>query len=75
MKIGLISIHFQRDDKDCDGDYYDVEVFIDGKLVKKYGDYYHDKGEIRAEEFLNGVKHVVGPSFKILRESIADRDE
>jgi hypothetical protein len=39
---------------DFGGDYCGVEVVFDGKVVETYGDYYHDKGDAKAEAFIAG---------------------
>ena len=57
------------------GDYNGVVVRIDGVVIKTYGDHYHDKGAIRAEEFLKGfMEGYFGfgeTTLPIKRESIA----
>jgi hypothetical protein len=53
-KIKIIT-HFAKDDPRFLTDYIDVEVFINGKLVRSYSDYYHDKGDEKAEAFVDGV--------------------
>lgn len=41
--------------EDCfGGDYDAVALTLDGKLLKTFGDYYHDKGEERAEAYAKG---------------------
>lgn len=55
MKIEIIQ-HYDKSDVDCGSDYISVDVKIDGEVVETYGDYYHEKGETRAESFVEGVK-------------------
>jgi major membrane immunogen (membrane-anchored lipoprotein) len=54
--------YYDEEDKDEDfgGDCQGVDIYIDGKLVKSYGDYYHDKGEEKAEGFIDGVAYILG---------------
>lgn len=70
----LIVTHFTKDDEDCGGDYYDIEVFVDGKLAAEYGDYYHDKGSEKAEAFVDGVNFICGANIVPQERSVADRD-
>lgn len=55
MQIEIIT-HYSKDDPQCNGDYRSVDVKIDGKMIESYGDSYHEKGDIRAESFVEGVK-------------------
>lgn len=54
MKIEIIK-HYAKDDKDFCEDYYSITVKINGKKVRHYGDYYHDKGKEKAEAFIDGI--------------------
>lgn len=72
-QTALIVTHYESSDEECDGDYYDIELFIDNKLVKTFGDYYHDKGEERVDAFIEGVEFTQGSRLKVSRKSVADR--
>jgi len=49
-----ILTHYPVDDPDCTGDYCSVDVLVDGELVRQYGDWYHDKGDVQARAFVEG---------------------
>lgn len=79
MEIKIIT-HFPTDDEDCNGDYYDVEVQIDGKVVASFGDYYHDKGQDKAEAWKDGyiaAMEQLAPTTQVTvdYDSVADRDD
>ena len=60
------------------GDYNGVVVRIDGLVVKVYGDYYHDKGDIKAESFLKGYMegyYGFDTQIPIKKESIAMKEK
>lgn len=70
--------HYSKEDPDCDGDYYDVEIFFDEVLVQTYGDYYHDKGSIKVEAWLEGYFAALGITnyeSRVETKDIADRDD
>lgn len=48
-------IHYSERDKNCGGDYREIEIFMDDKLVETYGDHYHDKGRDKSEGFYDAV--------------------
>lgn len=54
MKVEIVK-HYEDTDEDCSSDYWDIEIFVDGKLAKQYGDYYHDKGDEKADGFLDAL--------------------
>lgn len=66
--------HYSKDDTRCIGDYIDIEVFVDGRLAIKYGDYYHDKGQEKAVGFIDAIKYSLNPKPEIVKEEIADRE-
>jgi hypothetical protein len=41
----------------CTGDYLNVTVEMNGKVLKEYGDEYHDKGRHKALAFAEGYKY------------------
>jgi hypothetical protein len=53
MKIEIIT-HFPKDDPTCCGDYYSVDVKIDGELARHYNDEYDDRGDEKSEAFVDG---------------------
>ena len=55
MKAHIV-LHFDKEDYSWEGEYREVDVVVDDKLIQKYGDDYHDKGYERAEGFINGLK-------------------
>lgn len=76
MKIKMV-IHYAKWDTECDGDYYCVELFLPGRggedeLLNYYGDHYHDKGLIRASEFINGAEWALGREIKVEKVRIPD---
>ena len=82
MKLKLkVLTHFPKDDPDCCGDYYDIELIRveDGKKIGEWGDYYNDKG---LEGFVDGLRwaldHYVEmasrPEVEISYTNVADRD-
>ena len=67
--------HFSKEDPECAGDYWSVEVFDEaGKSIATFGDAYHDKGEHKIEGFLKGVAWLTGVSPAVTREDVADID-
>ena len=78
MKIEIIQ-HYQEDDPDYISDYVDVEVFVDGDLIREYADGYHDNGDIKAEAFVEGIKWAISRelpemSVQVRRVDVADRE-
>jgi hypothetical protein len=47
------------DDEGFGGDYIKVQVLIDHVVVQTYGDYYHDKGDSKAEAFVHGYIYAI----------------
>lgn len=56
--------HFDKDDEDFSGDYLSIEIFVNGKKAISYGDYYHEKGDIAAEAFVEGLNFAFGTDVK-----------
>jgi hypothetical protein len=79
MLVKIIT-HYEASDKDCGGEYTEVSIWVDNRLVQQYGDYYHDKGEERAEAFVDGIRHcvdhgydtVIDEPLQLIEESRAD---
>lgn len=74
MKIEIIE-HYEKNDNQFWGDYLSVEVRINGKRVRHYGDYYHDKGNVRAEAFVDGIAHTHPTTPEIIKTKKADGKE
>lgn len=77
MKLKIIT-HFYNDDPDCSGDYASVTVELEGMVIANYGDYYHDKGEEKAEGFIDGVRYMNNrhnEPTQVEYESVADATE
>ena len=55
-----IVLHFDKEDYSCEGEYFEVDVVVDGKLIQKYGDDYHDRGYEKAEGFISGLQFAKG---------------
>lgn len=68
MKVEVITWYGYYEDEevsDMGGDYWGVDVKIDGKLVKEYGDYYHDKGSEQAIGFVAGLRYALGEDLEV----------
>lgn len=77
-KLKVIT-HYSKDDPKMIGDYTGVEIFKEETngmftLLKRYGDYYHDKGLERAAGFLQGYSAALG-DCDVSVEGMADTDE
>jgi hypothetical protein len=74
-----VRIYYAEEDVDFSGDYEGVEVLIGEKSVRKYEDYYHDKGAVKAEAFVDGLKFALlsNPDFdgKVVVETTRTNDE
>lgn len=73
MDIEVIIHYCKNADAQCTGDYSAVTVNIDGKLCAYYGDYYHDKGEERADGFVDGMRYL-NPDANVTYNKVADWD-
>jgi len=58
MKVKKIT-HYQKDDEDFIKDFCSVEIFIDGMKTKHYGDWHHDKGEVKAEAYIDAITDLI----------------
>lgn len=73
MKTLKIVTHYFETDPRFLGDYTSVEVHLDGVKVVEYGDAYHDKGQDKAQGFVDAVKALVGEEhLNIQHERVAD---
>jgi len=52
MNINIIT-HYEIDDVKFNRDYTSIDIEIDGKEMIEYGDFYHDRGQEKAEGFLD----------------------
>lgn len=78
MKVEIVT-HYAEEDTDFSGDYYSVDVKINGKVVRHYSDHYHDKGAEKADSFVDGYLFALGKDIDIekanplvKRQQIAD---
>lgn len=77
-KIVIVSSY--ESEEDFGGDEYGNYVEINGKVVAKYGDYYHDKGRDKCKGFIDGYYFGKGIIFhnkypKVTFEERADYKE
>jgi hypothetical protein len=63
LKFTTIFHYSEEEDPDCDGDYWHVTVECDGEEIARFGDYYHDKGDCRAESFIKGIVWAMDKNF------------
>lgn len=60
----------EEEKEDCmDGDYSGVRVIIDDKVLKEYGDHYHDKGAEKAKGFVDGYTYNLSESEYVVEEA------
>jgi hypothetical protein len=74
MKVQII-FHYPNTDQDCDGDYYYVEIKVDGQIIKSYGDYYHDHGQDKAHAFLEGLAYCKGKKLILEHINVPDCED
>jgi hypothetical protein len=75
-----IITHYKKEDTKFYEDYCDIEIFLDGILIKQYEDGYHDKGKEKTEGFVHAI-HSLWPFigdlldfvFDVKYENVADR--
>ena len=71
MDIKVVT-HYPVSDPECHGDYWDIEMFIEGDLFLEFGDDYHNKGQAQVE----GVLAFLDASeieYRLEEEQVADR--
>jgi len=72
--------HYPEDDKECLGDYIDIEIVVTGssgaQRYQRYGDHYHDNGSDKAEGFVDALQLIYGEHSPIQVSHIdkADRE-
>ena len=72
VNIVKLVTHFFEDDEDQSGDYAGVDLYINDKMVKSFGDYYHDKGLEKAEAWVDCIRWIIDDDIKVERENISD---
>jgi hypothetical protein len=72
LKVKKIT-RYEIDDTDCGGDYSEVLIEIRGEVVATYGDHYHDKGQEKAEGFIDALKHIYGENLVVVEHE--DRND
>lgn len=56
-----------------DGDYVSVDVVLNNRVVKSYGDHYHDEGSTKAEAFVEGLQFLnQNCGWEVLEEDVDD---
>lgn len=79
MKL-IVTTHYSVDDPECMGDYHFVTVekagiFVDKDyVIVQFGDYYHDKGDLKADAFIQGVEWALGITVEREDKRVADSD-
>lgn len=72
MKKIIHTTRYGNDDADCSCDYYEVILSReDGTEIRRFGDYYHDKGREKAEGFIDGLK-LVYPALEVEYRTVSD---
>jgi len=66
--------HYSVDDPKFTGDYYEIELFMEGSCVATWGDDYHDKGREKLAGFIQGVEWAKGEKVYIERINMADKN-
>lgn len=72
MNIKVVT-HYSKNDSECRGDYYLVTIEKNGKVIQSYGDYYHDKGHLKAEAFLDAMRYF-NIEFELEEVDVPDMD-
>jgi hypothetical protein len=62
-------------DTDFSSDYLGVSLYIDEKLIRSYGDYYHEKGDIRADAFVDAIEFLKGKDLVSVEKEKVCSDE
>ena len=73
MNIKIIT-HYGKNDIECTGDYWEIDLVIDDKSHFYFGDDYHERGMDKVEGFLRAAKYFVGYDINIEREEVADME-
>lgn len=66
-----VRVHYREDDPHFLSDYCAVEVFFDDRLIRTYGDSFHQKGLMCAVAFTEGMKYM-DDTLKVTYEDVAD---
>ncbi|MFW6282411.1 MAG: hypothetical protein ACOC1O_06485, partial [bacterium] len=71
-------IHYAEHDTEFLEDFYSIDLIKDGKIIGHWGDWYHDKGRIKCDAFVEGIKFcledliVYDTEIEIEEEKVAD---
>lgn len=71
MKIQIETVYHEDEEHRkngwdaTDGDYWEINIYVDGKLARTYGDYYHDKGSEKSEAFVDGIAFAIGETPEV----------
>ncbi len=70
-----VKYHYNKEDADCNGDFYNVELYFDGKPILELSDDYHDGASRQIEGYLKACKLFFGKDFpKVIETSKNDSD-
>lgn len=72
--VEVITHHSKDEDPKCIGDYYQVSIHIDGVEVIRYGDHVHEQGSVKAQAWIDALRHVYGAHFEVIQRSVADTE-
>ena len=64
--------HYPITDPECYGDYWDIEMLINGDLLLEFGDFYHDKGQEKIAGILSFLD-IMSIEYVLEESQIADR--
>ena len=68
-QVEIIGLYNKEYHDDVDGDYDAISVIINGEKVAQYYDYYHDKGDLKAEAFIQGWFKALGQKCPKIKRS------
>lgn len=71
MKVRVIT-HYSVKDPECNGDYAEVSIRIDGVEVIRYGDSSHDKGAEKADGYVDAINQFFEGQYVIDYMDVAD---
>lgn len=77
LEFTLEYTHWVEYDPDGDGDYASLRLYLDGNLLCRWGDSYHDKGVYRAEGYMEGYSEALGVGYTVKEETriISENDD
>lgn len=56
------------------GDHYEYAMFLNGEMVKLFGDQYHDKSRETAQGYIDGYVTASGKSHEVIAGELASSD-